>query len=277
MRVGFVGLGDQGGPMARRVVAAGLPTTLWARRAESLEPFRGSPATIASTRRELGAASDVVATCVFDGAGTREILFGPDGILSGMSPGGIVAVHSTIAPEEIAEIAADARKLGITVLDAPVSGGGARAAEGRLVAIVGGDRDAHDRCGPVFASYADQVIHVGGVGAGQQAKLINNALMAAQLGLAADAFSLGGELGLDAEGLARVLREGTGRSYSLDVIAGAGSIDPIARGPARAALGKDVRLLAGTTAGQAEFQRGPLLAAARAAIEMMESRVAVRP
>lgn len=277
MRVGFVGLGDQGRPMAERVVAAGLPTTLWARRPASLEPFADTAATIAASPRELGAASDVVATCVFDGTGTREILFGPDGILAGMSPGGVVAVHSTVAPEEIVEIAADAEKHGITVLDAPVSGGGARAAEGKLVTMVGGDRAAHERCLPVFHSYADQIIHVGGVGSGQRAKLINNALMAAHLGLAADAFGLGREWGLDAEGLAQVLRQGTGRSYSLEIIARmGGSIDPLARGQAASTLGKDVRLLAETTADQADFQQGPLLAAARAAVEMIESRVSAR-
>src|SRR5207302_9046050 len=107
-------------PMARRVVAAGLPTTLWARRAASLEPFLGTAATVVGSPRALGAASDVVATCVFDGAGTREILFGPDGILAGMARGGIVVVHSTIAPEEVIEIAAVGREFGVTVLDAPV-------------------------------------------------------------------------------------------------------------------------------------------------------------
>jgi 3-hydroxyisobutyrate dehydrogenase-like beta-hydroxyacid dehydrogenase len=277
VRVGFVGLGDQGLPMARRVVAAGLPTTLWARRAASLEPFLGTAATSAGSPRALGAASDVVATCVFDGAGTREILFGPDGILAGMSRGGIVVVHSTIAPEEIMEIAAVARDLGVTVLDAPVSGGRAMAEQGRLVALVGGDRAAHDRCLPVLSTYADQVIHVGRVGAGQQVKLINNALMAAQLGLAADAFELGGHLGLDPDGLALALRQGTGRSYALEVLARSGSIDVIARGPAAPTLSKDVRLLARTTAGRVDVQRGPLLRAARAAIEMIESRVSARP
>jgi 3-hydroxyisobutyrate dehydrogenase-like beta-hydroxyacid dehydrogenase len=273
MRVGFVGLGDQGLPMAQRVVAAGLPTALWARRPASVEPFLGTAATIAGSPRELGAVSDIVATCVFDGAGTREILFGPAGILAGMTRGGVVVVHSTIAPEEIIEIAAVARESGITVLDAPVSGGHAMAEQGRLVALVGGDRDACERCLPVLSSYADQVIHVGRVGAGQQAKLINNALMAAQLGLAADAFELGGELGIDPDGLARALRQGSGRSYSLDVMVRSGSLDVLARGPAGPTLAKDVRLLARTTAGRADFRRGLLLVAARAAIDMIESRV----
>lgn len=269
MRVGFVGLGDQGLPMAQRIVAAGLPTTLWARRAGSVEPFVDTAAAIADSPRALGAASDIVATCVFDGAGTREILFGPDGILAGMARGGVVMVHSTIAPEEIVAIAEDARKYGVTVLDAPVSGGRAKAEDGQLVALVGGDHAAHERCLPVMSSYADRVIHVGGVGAGQRTKLINNALMAAQLGLAADAFELGREFGVDFGGLASALRQGTGRSYSLEVFAQVGSLDVLAAGPAGPALGKDVRLLAGTTADRA----GPLLAAAQAAVEMIESRV----
>jgi len=262
--------------MARRVIEAGLRTTLWARRLESVEPFLGTTAAIAGSRRELGANSDIVATCVFDADGTREILFGADGILAGMSPGGIVAVHSTVAPEEIVEIAKGAAEHGITVVDAPVSGGGARAAEGKLVVMAGGDPAARERCLPVFATYADQIFPVGDVGAGQRAKLINNALMAAQLGLAADALEIGGELGLDTEELAKVLRQGSGRSYALELIARIGSFDALAGSQAGRTLGKDVRLLADTTAAQVGAARRPLLAAATTAIDMMESRLAER-
>lgn len=271
-----MGLGDQGGPMARRVIDAGLPTTLWARRPESLEPFLGTTAAMAGSLRELGATSDVVATCVFDAEGTREILFGADGILAAMSPGGIIAVHSTVAPEEIVDIAGRAAEHGITVVDAPVSGGGARAAEGKLVVMAGGDPSARERCLPVFATYADQIFPVGDVGAGQRAKLINNALMAAQLGLAADAFEIGRELGLDLEGLTKVLRQGSGRSYALEVIVRSGSFEALARSQAGRTLGKDVRLLSGTAAGPIGAAERPLLAAAATAVGMMENRRAER-
>jgi 3-hydroxyisobutyrate dehydrogenase-like beta-hydroxyacid dehydrogenase len=274
MRVGFVGLGDQGGPMARRVIDGGLPTTLWARRLESVEPFLDTTAAVADSRRALGAGSDLIFTCVFDADGTREILFGPDGILAGMSPGGIVAVHSTVAPEEILDIAGGAAAQGITVVDAPVSGGGVRAAEGKLVVMAGGDRSAYERCLPVFATYADQIFHVGDVGAGQRAKLINNALMAAQLGLAADALQLGRELGLHAGGLSEVLRQGSGRSYALEVLVRSGSFDAIARSQAGRTLGKDVRLLTSTAATTAGAGHRPLLATATNAISMVESRLA---
>jgi 3-hydroxyisobutyrate dehydrogenase-like beta-hydroxyacid dehydrogenase len=258
--------------MARRVIDAGLSTTLWARRPESLEPFLGTTAAMAGSRRVLGASSDVVATCVFDADGTREILFGADGILAGMSPGGIVAVHSTVAPEEIVDIARGAGEFGITVVDAPVSGGGARAAEGKLVVMAGGDPSAYERCLPMFAAYADQIFQVGDVGAGQRAKLINNALMTAQLGLVADAFEFGRELGLDLEGLTKVLRQGSGRSYALEVIVRSGSFEALARSQAGRTLGKDVRLLSVTTAGQVGEAQRPLLAAAATAVGMMESR-----
>jgi 3-hydroxyisobutyrate dehydrogenase-like beta-hydroxyacid dehydrogenase len=96
--VGFVGLGSQGGPMARRIVEAGFATTLWARRTESLEPFRDTPAKVAPSVAELGAASDVLGVCVVDDAGVDEVLRGPAGALEAMTDGSIVVIHSTVHP-----------------------------------------------------------------------------------------------------------------------------------------------------------------------------------
>ncbi len=95
-RVGFVGLGSQGGPMARRIIDAGFPTTLWARRPESLEPFADTPAAVAGSLGELGAASDVLGVCVIDDAGVDEVLRGPDGALE--RDGGGLRSSSSTAP-----------------------------------------------------------------------------------------------------------------------------------------------------------------------------------
>ena len=98
-KVGFIGLGSQGGPMARRIVESGFPLTMWARRPESLEPYADTAASVASTPAEVGAASDVVGICVVGDADVEDVLLRPDGVLAGMPAGGVVAIHSTIHPD----------------------------------------------------------------------------------------------------------------------------------------------------------------------------------
>jgi len=217
IRAGFVGLGSQGGPMARRIVESGFPTTLWARRAESTDPFTGTGAAIAADLGELGAASDVLGVCVVADADVEAVLGGPDGALSTMAPGGIVVIHSTVHPDTCRRIQHEHPQL--SVLDAPVSGGGHMAAARQLFVMVGGDAGALERCRPVLETFAEPIVHLGGLGAGQEAKLLNNAVFTAHLGIAADLFTQGERLGLDPAALAEVLSHGSGRSYAAEVIA----------------------------------------------------------
>ena len=248
MRVGFVGLGDQGAPIAQRIVGAGFECAVWARRAEALDPFRDGPARIAASLRDLGEGLDLLGTCVFDAAGARQVLFGPDGAAAAMPRGSVIAVHSTVSPAEIREIAAEAADLGLRVLDAPVSGGAIKAARGELVTMVGGDARTLSECRPVFATFASQIVHLGDVGAGQKAKLINNAMLTAHIAVAADAFTLAAQLGLDRAALADVLRTGSGRSFGAEMVA-ATSGPQLAASQARPTLSKDVALLAELIAG----------------------------
>jgi 3-hydroxyisobutyrate dehydrogenase-like beta-hydroxyacid dehydrogenase len=266
LRVGFVGLGSQGGPMARRIAEAGFPTTLWARRPESLAPFAGTATTTAASPRELGAASDVVCVCVVADADVDEVLRGDDGVLGGMDPGGVVVVHSTVHPETCRRLQADFGHL--HVLDAPVSGGGHRAAEGTLLVMVGGAPDVFERCRPIFQTYASPLVHLGPLGAGQHAKLLNNALFAAQLELAADVFALAAERGLDVASLATALGNGSGRSYALEIVAGSGHDLETMASLAGALLAKDVAILTDL------LPAGPtsLLTAAQAAVARMGLR-----
>jgi 3-hydroxyisobutyrate dehydrogenase len=203
--------------MARRIIDEGFPLTVWARRAASLEPFAGSPAIVVRDLPALGAASDVLGVCVVDDDGVRSVVLGPGGVLAGMAAGGIIAVHSTVHPGTCAELARAAAPVGVRVVDAPVSGGGLAAAARRLLVLVGGDDEDVARAGPVFRSYGDPVLHVGPLGSGQLAKLINNALMTAQLGLADDGLRLGAALGLDPSTLAAALLQASGASFSLGV------------------------------------------------------------
>ncbi len=196
MDVGFIGLGSQGGPMAGRIIEAGYPTTLWARRPASLEPFAGSAATIAGSPAELAAASDLVCLCVVGDGDVEEVATGENGVLAGLKPGGVLAIHSTVHPNTCRKLAETAARQGVSVIDAPVSGGAPAVAEGRLLVMVGGEDDVVERCRPVFASYADPIVHLGALGSGQTAKLLNNLLFTANLGTAAATLALGEALGV---------------------------------------------------------------------------------
>ncbi|HXS86072.1 MAG TPA: NAD(P)-dependent oxidoreductase, partial [Mycobacterium sp.] len=164
MDVGFIGLGSQGGPMAGRIVDAGFPTTLWARRPASLEPFADTAATVAGSPAELAAASDLVCLCVVGDADVEQVVTGDNGVLAGLKPGGVIAIHSTVHPKTCHALAERAAAQGVSVIDAPVSGGAPAVAEGRLLVMVGGDDDVVERCRPVFASYAEPIVHLGALG-----------------------------------------------------------------------------------------------------------------
>lgn len=216
--IGFVGLGEIGAPMARRILDAGWPLVLYARRAETLKPFEGTAAIKVWTPRELGERADIVAVCVHDDAQVEEVVLGGpkgDGILSGLRPGGLVVIHSTVSRDTCLRLAAAAAPFGVEVVDAPISGGADGARAGTLVVMAGGSEAAFARCQPVFESFARSVRHVGPVGSGQAAKAINNALYAAQGRLVDEAVAVGERLGIDRRVLIEVLQAGSADSFVL--------------------------------------------------------------
>jgi 3-hydroxyisobutyrate dehydrogenase len=215
MRVGFIGLGSKGGPMARRIVEGGYETTLWARRAASLEPYADMAAKTAGSPAELAAASDLVCLCVVGDDDVREVLHGETGVLAGLASGGIVAIHSTVHPDTCREIAEKAAAQGVSVIDARVSGGAPAVEEGKLLVMVGGDEDVVERCRPVFATYADPIVHLGPLGSGQVTKILNNLLFSANLGSAISTLELGESLGIPRGQLCEVLNGGSAVSKAL--------------------------------------------------------------
>jgi 3-hydroxyisobutyrate dehydrogenase len=269
MRVGFIGLGSQGGPMARAIVDGGFETTLWARRPASLEPYADTAAKIAGSPAELGAASDLVCLCVVGDADVEEVLGGDDGVLAGITEGGIVAIHSTVHPDTCRQLAEAAAAQSVSVIDAPVSGGAPAVAEKRLLVMVGGDSDVVERCRPVFESYANPIVHLGGLGSGQVAKLLNNLLFTANLATAKTTLDLGEALGASATSLADVLSRGSGNSFALNVVGGSGGDLSGLAGMAGALLQKDVRLVA-DIAEKAGASPGAVLDAADFTLGIME-------
>lgn len=245
LRVGFIGLGSQGGPMARRIVEAGFPTCLWARRPETLRPFTELPVDVAGSPAELAAASDVVCVCVVDDTGVDEVVAGPDGVLSGARVDGVVVIHSTIHPDTCRRLGERAAERGVALLDAPVSGGGQAAATGSLMVMAAGDEGTLARCRPVFDTFAAHVLHLGPVGAGQVAKILNNTLFAANLAVAHSAYQAGRALGLELGSLAQVLAGSSGASLAATGVLPGSMFDLDVLGKhAGALLRKDVRLFA---------------------------------
>lgn len=268
MHVGFIGLGSQGAPMAHRIIEEGHDVVLWARRPETLAPFAKTPAAVADSLAELGAKSDVVCICVVGDADVTAVVDRPTGVLQGMARGGIVVVHSTVHPDTCRALAIRAREDGVDVIDAPVSGGGGAAAERRLLVMVGGEPESVARCQPVFDTYGAPVRHLGPVGSGQVAKLLNNMLFTANLATAITTLELGEALGITKLDLSELLSHGTARSQALHSIAAAGgTLDRLAA-VAAPLLQKDVRLVA-DLANRVQTFPGAVLDAADCALTKM--------
>jgi 3-hydroxyisobutyrate dehydrogenase-like beta-hydroxyacid dehydrogenase len=217
--IGFVGLGGQGRPIAQRIIAAGYSTFLYARRPQTLEPFRGSPATIAGSLRELGARSEIAFICVVDDAQVEEVMTGQH-LLAGMAPGSIVVILSTVHPKSCQRMAALAAGRGVAVVDAPVSGGGRAAAQGGLTIMAGGDEAAYERCLPILKTFGSNIQDLGPVGMGSAGKLVNNFLFTGNLLLGEAALALGTRAGIPKDRLVSFLSTGSGRSFALSAVQG---------------------------------------------------------
>lgn len=207
LRVGFVGLGDMGGAQAQRIIDAGFLTTLWARREASLAPFQNaSNVSVAGSLKELGIACDVVGVCVFDDEGVMQVVDGDgEGVLHGMAPGGVIAIHSTISPQTCEMLETMGSEKGVQILDAPVSGARQGAVGGTLCVMVGGAANGFEKALPFFQCFGSTIELMGPIGSGQRAKLLNNVLNFCNGTLACIAFEVGEKLGLDVHRTQNVL------------------------------------------------------------------------
>ncbi|MCU0668784.1 MAG: NAD(P)-dependent oxidoreductase [Myxococcota bacterium] len=174
IRAGFIGLGNIGLPMAKRLAAAGLATTVFDVVTARVAELEAAGARGAATPGAVAAASDVVGVCVRDDADVRAVFAGDAGILAGARRGTIVAIHSTVQPATVEALAAEASPLGVAVVDACITGGAAGAAQGTLTVMAGGDADAIDRARPFFDCFAKKTVHTGAIGSGCKTKLCNN-------------------------------------------------------------------------------------------------------
>jgi 3-hydroxyisobutyrate dehydrogenase-like beta-hydroxyacid dehydrogenase len=224
--IGFLGAGQLGEPMVHRLVAAGQPTAVYARRDDVRSRLRGAGAVIADSAAELAATSDILICCLFSDAQLRETATGPDGFLTCMRPGSVFVSHTTGSVGTLRELAESSPS--VSVLDAPVSGTADDIAQGTLTVLLGGAPDAVQRVRPMLAAYADPIVCTGGLGSAMDMKLINNVLFAANAQLVAAAVQIGDHLGVASEALLSALTVCSGNSNAASYVQGTGSIEAFA-------------------------------------------------
>lgn len=215
MRLGFIGLGVMGRPMALHLHQAGHELSVWARRPVSVA---GLPATVCATPAELGRCCAVVFTVITSSADVEAVALGPDGLGECMAPGSVLVDCSTIAPEAARRIAARLSEKGIEMLDAPVSGGAQGALDASLAIMVGGKAEVLARVRPLLDCLGQRIVHVGPNGAGQVAKACNQMIMVAAIEAVAEAMHLAMAAGVDAGKVKQALAGGSAASRVLDVM-----------------------------------------------------------
>jgi 3-hydroxyisobutyrate dehydrogenase len=211
-RVGFVGLGNMGEGMALNLRKAGFPLTVRDVRPEPVERLVAAGAETTASDFDLGARSDVVCVALFDEEQIRQVCLahGEDaGLIAGMRSGGAIIVHSTVSPALIRELAGTASEQGLTLFDAAMTGGGDVAARaGALTFMVGGDAAAVERWRPVLEAMSQHIFHVGPLGAGVGAKILNNFFGASHVILTREALRLAPALGIGDERLLEIVNAG---------------------------------------------------------------------
>ncbi len=213
--IGFIGLGIMGGGMAANLLKAGNDVTVWNRSPERITPLAAAGAAVADSPAALARSSTVIITCVSDTPDVEEVILGPQGVIHAIRPGSLVIDCSTISPETTKAIAARLREAGAHMLDAPVSGGSEGAAKGTLSIMVGGDAAQLRRAMPALKAMGKTITHVGGHGAGQLVKLVNQVLVVVTMQGVAEALMLAHAGGLDLEKTLAAVSGGAAGSWML--------------------------------------------------------------
>lgn len=214
-RLGVVGLGIMGLPMAHNLLRAGFPVTVTNRTLSRAEPLRAEGAAVCPTPREVAARSDIVISMVTDSPDVEAVTFGKDGIADGAHDGLLAVDMSTISPDVSRDIARRAAERGFRTLDAPVSGGEIGAIEARLTIMIGGDDADVARAMPAFQALGKTIVHMGPHGAGQATKLANQiAVVLNNLGVS-EALVFAAAQGLDLAKVREVISSGAGGSWAM--------------------------------------------------------------
>lgn len=214
-RIGFIGLGIMGRPMAKNLLRAGYSLTVYNRSKGAVQELVAAGASAADSPRELAAQADVIITIVTDSPDVAQVLTGEQGVIHGARPGSVVIDMSTISPQVTREVAAQLAARGVAMLDAPVSGGDKGAREGTLSIMVGGDPAVFERCRPVLEAMGKTIVHVGGTGMGQTVKLCNQIICGLNLLAVAEGLAFAARAGADLDKVLQVVTQGAAGSWAL--------------------------------------------------------------
>ncbi len=214
-RIGFIGLGIMGRGMAANILRAGFPLTVWNRTLGRADELVAAGAQLAASPAEVAARSDIVISCVSDTPDVEAVIFGPQGVIEGAQVGMLMIDMSTISPQGAQRFAARLGESGISFLDAPVSGGSEGAARGTLSIMVGGPTELVERAMPVFQAMGKTITHVGGHGAGQTVKLVNQILVVGTMLAISEALVFAQASGVDLEKTLTAVSGGAAASWML--------------------------------------------------------------
>ncbi|HEV2617099.1 MAG TPA: NAD(P)-dependent oxidoreductase [Candidatus Acidoferrales bacterium] len=216
-KAGLIGLGLMGLPMARNLLKAGFPLTVWNRTRSKAEQLEKEGAKVANSTREVAAASDVTFTIVSDPPALEQVLWGESGALAGLRKGSVLIDSSTVSPALARRVSQACAERGADFLDAPVTGGTWGAEKGELIFMVGGKKEVLDRVEPVLQAVGKRFFLLGPNGAGQTVKLAMNLILALEVQALAEGLELVTRAGLAGERLIEVLQSSMGRAPVLDV------------------------------------------------------------
>jgi len=214
-RVGLVGLGLMGAPVARHLLAGGFALTCHDLDPDALAEAEARGATAAKDARGVAAASDVTLVIVPTNDDAREVVAGEAGLLAGAAPGTVVVLCSSLTPATCAELEARANASGVALIDAPMTGGIRGAEQATMTLLVGGDEAAVDQARPVLESISESIHHLGGIGAGQVGKTVNNLIHWGEIVVITEALALGARLGSDVSRLRPALTDASVDSRTL--------------------------------------------------------------
>jgi len=215
-RIGFVGLGIMGKPMARNLLKAGYALTVHNRSRPPVEELVAAGAVDGKSPRGVAQHSDVIITMLPDSPDVQQVVLGRDGVLEGIPPGAALVDMSTISPIITQEIAQAVKAKGAEMLDAPVSGGEKGAIEAALSIMVGGPTDVFERVLPVFQAMGKNIVHIGGHGAGQVTKACNQVVVALTIQAVSEALTLAAKAGVDPARVRQALLGGFAQSRILE-------------------------------------------------------------
>jgi len=216
MKLAFIGLGNMGGPMARNLVKAGHTLTVFDVVRSNVDALVAVGATAADSAKHAAAGGELVITMLPSSPHVKSVYLGTEGVLAGAAAGATLIDSSTIDPATAREVAAAALARGFAMADAPVSGGTGGAEAGTLTFMVGAEPALFERIKPVLAQMGKNIVHCGGSGTGQVAKICNNMLLGISMVGVAEAMNLGVALGIDPKVLAGIINTSSGRCWSSD-------------------------------------------------------------